>query len=118
MMKDIQNTPVSDEEMQVSQKSLVNSFVFRFESKDRLASEYMSLKLDGYPDNYFDTYIENVKKVTKKDIQDVAKKHMDPNKMIIVVVGDEKKFDKPLSTLGKVEEIDYKKMAEADKSEK
>jgi zinc protease len=118
MIKDIQNTPVSDEEMQVSQNSLVNSFVFRFESKDRLASEYMSLKLDGYPDNYFDTYIEKIKKVTKKDIQDVAKKYMDPNKMIVVVVGDEKKFDKPLSTLGKVEEIDYKKMAEADKSEK
>jgi zinc protease len=118
MIKDIQNTPVSDEEMQVSQKSLVNSFVFRFESKDRLASEYMSLKLDGYPDNYFDVYIENIKRITKKDVQDVAKKYMDPNKMIILVVGDEKKFDKPLSSLGKVEEIDYKKMAEADKSEK
>jgi predicted Zn-dependent peptidase len=118
MIKDIQNTPVLDEEMQVSQKSLVNSFVFQFESKDRLASQYMSLKLDGYPDNYFDTYIENIKKITKKDIQDVAKKYMDPNKMIILVVGDEKKFDKPLSTLGKVEELDYKKLAEADKSEK
>ena len=48
----------------------------------------------------------------------MAKKYMDTEKMIILVVGDEKKFDKPLSTLGKVQEIDYKKIAEADKAEK
>jgi predicted Zn-dependent peptidase len=53
--------------------------------------------------------------VTKADIQSVVKKYMDPGKMILVVVGDEKKFDKPLSSLGKVKEIDLKALQEAEK---
>jgi len=118
MIKELQDTPVPDEELELSKKSLINSFVFRFESKERLASEYMMLKLNGYPDDYFDKYIGKVNGVGKKDVQEMAKKYMDTEKMIILVVGDEKKFDKPLSTLGKVQEIDYKKIAEADKAEK
>jgi len=40
---------------------------------------------------------------------------MDPAKMILVVVGDEKKFDKPLASLGKVATIDIKAHQEAEK---
>lgn len=118
IMSDLQNNPVSDEELDVAKKSLINSFVFNFESKSALATQYITLKLQGYPADYFDKYLDNIRKVTKADVQAVARKYMDPAKMIIVVVGDEKKFDQPLSTLGKVQPIDYKAMAEADRSEK
>jgi predicted Zn-dependent peptidase len=118
MIKDLQENPVTDEELELSKKSLANSFVFRFESKERLASEYMSLRLNGYPDDYFSTYLKTINKVTKEDVQAAARKFMDPSKMIVLVVGDAKKFDKPLSTLGTVKEIDYGKIAESDKSEK
>ena len=40
---------------------------------------------------------------------------MDADKMILVVVGDEKRFDKPLSSLGTVKAIDLKAMAEAER---
>ncbi|MFH0990847.1 MAG: pitrilysin family protein [bacterium] len=118
IIKDMQNNPVPDEELTLSKKSLINSFVFQFESKASIAQQTMMLKLNGYPDNYLDTYVENISKVTKKDIQDVAKKYMDLDKMMLVVVGNDKMFDKPLSTLGKVKEIDYKKIAEEEKAEK
>lgn len=115
IIKDIQTNPVTDEEITTSKNSLINSFVFRFEQKSQILAQFMSLKLDGYPDNYLETYIDNIRKVTKADIQAVAGKYMDPEKMILVVVGDEKKFDKPLSSLGKVKEIDLKALQEAEK---
>jgi Zn-dependent M16 (insulinase) family peptidase len=77
----------------------------------------MSLKLEGYPDNYLETYIDNIKKVSKADIQEAAKKYTSPDKMIFVVVGDEKKFDKPLSAFGKVMTIDLNKIIAAERGE-
>jgi len=115
IIKDMQTNPVTDEEIATSKNSLINSFVFRFEQKSQILAQFMSLKLDGYPDNYLETYIDNIRKVTKADIQEAARKYMDPAKMIFVVVGDEKLFDKPLSTLGKVATIDIKALQEAEK---
>jgi predicted Zn-dependent peptidase len=115
IVKDIQTNPVTDEEITTSKNSLINSFVFRFEQKSQILAQFMSLKLDGYPDNYLDTYIDNIRKVTKADIQAAARKYMDPAKMILVVVGNDKLFDKPLSSLGKVVTIDLKALQEAEK---
>jgi len=117
IVKDMQANPVTDEEIKTAKNSLVNSFVFRFESKQQILSEYMSLKLEGYPDNYLETYIDNIKKISKADVQEAAKKYMSPDKMIFVVVGDEKKFDKPLSTFGKVMTIDLGKIIAAERGE-
>lgn len=117
MIGDLQNTPVPEEELTVSKESLINGFVFQFESRERIPQMYIQNRLDGYPDDHFDTYISKIKNVTARDVQEVARKYMDTGKMIIVVVGDEKKFDKPLSSLGRVQAIDYKKIAESDKSE-
>ena len=75
----------------------------------------MSLKLQGYPDNYLDTYIDNIRKVTREGVLAAAKKYIDPAKMMVLVVGDEKRFDKPLSSLGTVKTIDLKALMEADR---
>jgi zinc protease len=106
---------VSDEEIETAKNSIINSFVFNFEQKSMSLSQILSRKLQGFADNYFDTYLDNIRKVTKQDVLDVAKKYLDPAKMIIVVVGDEKKFDKPLAGVGKVKEIDLKALVEAER---
>ena len=116
IIRDMQDNPVSDEEIATAKNSLVNSFVFRFEQKAQVLGQFMQLKLRGYPDDYLDAYIENIRKVTKADIREAARKYMDPGKMIVVVVGDEKRFDRPLAGFGKVKEIDLKALQEAEKA--
>ena len=115
IMRDIQTKPVTDEEIETAKNSIINSFVFNFEQKNQVMSQVMTLKLQGYADNYLDTYIDNIRKVTKQDILEAAKKYMDPDKMIIVVVGDEKLFDKPLASVGAVKTIDLQALMEADR---
>lgn len=118
IIKDMRDNPVTDEEITTAKNSLINSFVFRFEQKQQILSQYMNLKLQGYPDNYLETYIDNIKKVTKAGIQESAKKYMNPDRMIYVIVGDEKKFDKPLSTFGSVKAIDLNKIIAEERGDK
>ncbi|RPI97228.1 MAG: insulinase family protein, partial [Candidatus Aminicenantes bacterium] len=115
IVRDLQTNLVSDEEIETAKNSIINSFVFNFEQKNQVMSQVMTLKLQGYADTYLDTYIDNIRKVTKQDILDAAKKYMDPAKMIVVVVGDEKKFDKPLASVGTVKTIDLKALMEAER---
>jgi ankyrin repeat protein len=49
---------------------------------------------------------DNVEKVTKADVLRVALKHLEPDKMQILVVGRHDDFDQPLSVLGQVHDID------------
>ena len=50
--------------------------------------------------------MENIGKVTKEDVQRVARQSLDNDKFITLVLGNLKNFDKPLDTLGKVTPID------------
>jgi zinc protease len=115
LIKDMQEKPVTDAEIAEARNSTINSFVFNFEQKRSALTQYLRLMLDGYPSDYLDTYIDNIRKVTKADIQAVAKKYMDPEKMTVLVVGDEKRFDKPLASFGKVRELDLKKIVEEER---
>jgi predicted Zn-dependent peptidase len=116
IIKDMQGNLVSEAEMAEAKNSTINSFIFRYETKAAVMSQVMSLKLEGYPDNYLDTYIDNIRKVTREDVLAVAKKYLDPEKMMVLVVGDEKRFDKPLSTYGKVKTIDLKSIIDAERA--
>ena len=118
IIKELQTNLVTDEEFDQAKNSIINSFVFRFEQKDRYLASYVNLKLNGYPNDYYDKYLENIKKVTKEDIREAAKKYMNPDKMIMVIVGNQEKFDKPLNSIGKVIEIDLKKIIADETSDK
>ena len=47
-----------------------------------------------------------IEKVTAADVQRVAKKYVHPDQLAVLVVGNEKDFEKPLSSLGEVTPID------------
>ena len=56
----------------------------------------------SYSKDYLDNYTKEIAKVTKEDVLKASKKILDPDNTLIFVIGNSKKFDKPLSTFGKV----------------
>lgn len=98
----IREAPVSDEELKLAKESFLNSFIFSFSRPEQIVSRQMSLQYYGLPSDFLERYRDNVAKVTKEDILRVAQKYLHPDQLIVLVVGDEGRFDKPLSTLGKV----------------
>lgn len=65
----------------------------------------MSLEYYGLPSDFLERYRDNVAKVTQEDILRVAKNYLHPDRLVILAVGDDGKFDQPLSSLGKVTQI-------------
>jgi len=101
-IRKIREEPVTDEELKRAKESFLNSFIFSFSSPAQIVSRQMSLEYYGLPNDFLERFRDNVAKVTKEDILRVARKYLHPEQLVIFVVGDENRFDQPLSSLGKV----------------
>lgn len=105
-IRNITESEVTDEELKTAKDGILNSFVFKFDTKREIVERLMTYEYYGYPEDFLQEYKKNVEKVTKADILRAAKKNIHPDKLIILAVGRPQDFDKPLSELGEVNEID------------
>ena len=96
---------VSDQELSLAKDAIINSFIFGFTRPDAVVNQQARLEFFGYPPGYLDNYRDNIAKVTKEDVLRTAQKYLKPDALSLMVVGDEKKFDRPLSIFGQVKEI-------------
>ena len=108
IVRDLGENPVSAEELQLTKDSLINSFVFGFESSSQIAFQQMMLAYRGFAPDFLETYTDNIAKVTAEDVQAVAQKYLHPDALTIVTVGNQDNFDRPLSEFGEVNEIKIK----------
>ena len=98
--------PIGDEEMKRAKDSILNSFIFRFDSPEKVLQEKMAYEFYGYPLDFLEQYQAGIEKVTKEDVARVAAKYIHRDQMSVLVVGNSAEFDKPLSTLGTVTKVD------------
>src|SRR5579864_2729271 len=105
-ISNLSKQPITDEEIQHAKDAILNAFVFRLDSPDKILGERMTYEYYGYPPDWLDKYQDEVKKVTAADVNRVATKYMHRDQMAVLVVGNPKEFDKPLSSLGPVKDID------------
>ncbi len=113
--KRIREEVVTDQEMETAKNFFLDSFPDRFSTAIGTMNTFASLEYDGFPLDYYDTYCDKIRAVTKQDVLRVAKKYIKPNEMSIMVVGDieacRKGYDKHLGTLdelGKVTVLELK----------
>lgn len=108
VVRDLRENPVPSDELQRTKDSLINSFVFGFESSSQIAFQQMMLDYRGYAPGFLETFTNNIAKVTAEDVQTVAQKYLHPDALTIVTVGNRENFDRPLSEFGEVNEIEIK----------
>jgi zinc protease len=109
LYEDVDNlskTPIDDVEIKKAKDGILNSFIFNFDTPDKVLRERMAYEFYGYPADFLERYRAGVEKVTKEDVARVAAKYLHKDKFAILVVGNTKEFDKPISSLGPVSEID------------
>jgi zinc protease len=107
--EDIENLgkqPITDDEIQHAKDAILNAFIFRLDSPDKILGERMTYEYYGYPPDWLDKYQGEIKKVTAADVSRVAAKYLHRDQLAVLVVGNTKEFDKPLSSLGAVKDID------------
>ncbi len=108
IVRDLRETPVNADELQRTKDSLINSFVFGFESSAQIAFQQMMLAYRGFAPDFLETFTDNIANVTAEDVQAAAQKYLHPDALTIVTVGDEENFDRPLSEFGEVNFIEIK----------
>lgn len=84
----IRETAVSDEELADAKNFLAGVFPIRAETHDGLTSLIVNQELFGLPDDFLETYRDNINAVTAEDVKRVAEKYVRPDEFAIVIVGD------------------------------
>ncbi len=105
-LKRIIDEGATPEELTWAKDSIINKYIFSFASTAGLVKQYISLEYDNLPEDYLETYPGMISAVGIEDIKRVAKDYLKPDKSILIVVGNDEGFDKPLSFLGEVERAD------------
>jgi zinc protease len=105
-VENLSKQPINEEEIQHAKDGILNAFIFRLDSPDKILGERMTYEYYGYPPDWLDKYQTEIKKVTAADVSRVAAKYLHKDQFAVLVVGNTKEFDKPLSSLGEAKEID------------
>ena len=80
--------PITRAELELGRASLTRGYPRNFETADQIARGAAQLALYGLPDDYFSTFIPRVLSLSEADVTAVASKHIDPSRLLTVVVGD------------------------------
>jgi zinc protease len=100
--------PFTQEELDRAKDNILNSFLFRYDTREKVLAEQVRLEFYGYPSDYLETYKAALEKVTLADLNAVAKKYIHPEKLALLVVGNGPEIKPGLDELklGPVQPVD------------
>ena len=87
-IRKIRTEPVTAEELETAKRSLIETFPRQFESKPQMLRLFVNDEWTKRPADHWKTFRSRVDAVTADDLLRVAQKHLDPEKMAVLVVGD------------------------------
>ncbi len=107
IIRSMTETEVTATELETAKNYEANSFIFRFESPAALLYQTMTMRLQGFPDNYFDTYLARIGAVDAAKVKAMARRVLSPDGLVVLVVGPKAQLLEPLRALqlGEVTEL-------------
>ena len=95
----IREADVTPEELTLAKDLLGRALAREFETPPQVAAALVAQVVEGLPDDYYKTYADRIAAVTARDVRRAAGKWIDPTKMAIVLVGDEKQIGEGVKTM-------------------
>jgi predicted Zn-dependent peptidase len=92
--------PVTPDELALGVAALTRGFARNFETAEQIARAVSQIALYDLPDDYFDAFVPAVERVSAADITRVASRHLDPERLTVLVVGDLAAIGADLAALG------------------
>jgi zinc protease len=101
-LRRIREALVEPEELTETQSYLVGVFPYTMQTIGDLAKRLETLAVFDLPDDYYTRHLERIANVTREDVLDVARRHLDPERVAIVAVGPAEALEPQLQGLGPV----------------
>lgn len=98
--------PPREDEVKQAKDAILSTFVFNFDSKDKVLREQMTYEFFGYPLDFLERYRAGVEKTTPEDVAQVARKYVHKEQLSTLVVGNPGEVGKQMSSLGPVIPVD------------
>lgn len=89
--------PITAEELATAKASLIQRLPSTFGSVAGINTAITRLWTESLPDDYYQQYARAVAAVSTDDVLRVAKKHLDLDRLAIVIVGDRASIEAPLT---------------------
>ena len=102
----LKTSPVTPDELARAKDSILNSFVFRFDTPGKVLDERLEYEFYGYPADSLERYRSAIEKVTQADVARAVDKYVHKDHLAILVIGKSQDFDRPLSSFGPVTTLD------------
>jgi zinc protease len=87
-IKKIKESDVTSDELVFAKNGLIRALPRTFETPAQISGQLANLVLYSLPDDYYNSYIQNIDKISVQDVRNVSEKYLNPDKMAIVIVGD------------------------------
>jgi len=101
----IRTEPVSDEDLARAKDAVLNSFVFNFQSPEQALSRLIRYEYYDYPADFIFQFQEGVRNATAESVLQAAQDRLNPDDLVILVVGNDNDIQPALSTLSANQEV-------------
>jgi zinc protease len=81
---------------------VASTFVLRNSSRTGIAGQLQFLDLPGLPRTYLTDYVKQVQAVTPEQVSALTKQYIQPDRMVIAVVGDRKVIEEQVKPYGRI----------------
>ncbi len=98
--------PVTSDELEQAKDGILNSMVFKFDTKDKILNRMVMFERYGYPTDFLQKYQEQVRNMTADEVLKACQAVWKPDQMTILAVGDYKDWDGDFSEFGPVNMVD------------
>ena len=85
----IRDEAVPPQELQDAKNYMTGVFPIRLETQEGLINQLVTMQMYDLPHDYLQTYRDKINQVTAADVQRAAREYITPDKMAVVIVGDE-----------------------------
>jgi zinc protease len=92
-IKKIREGKVTEEELDTIKKNLIETFPSNFATRAATVAIFAADEYTGREPSYWQTYRDRIRAVTAEEVQRVARKHLTPDKMVVLVVGNLTEID-------------------------
>jgi zinc protease len=106
-LRRIRTGDIDERELDDTKNYLIGVFPATVQTASDVSGRLLDMELYGLPEDYFDRYRENIAAIGKAEVEHVAQKYIDPERVLIVIVGNAEQIREPLGHLGMpIHEVD------------